>query len=56
MEPARSSETSVSYRNITQRHNPEDLDLKEEEVKNISHSGRALKEPEFKTQLQSRSL
>jgi hypothetical protein len=29
MEAAMSSETSASYRNITRRQNPEDLDLKE---------------------------
>jgi hypothetical protein len=28
MEVGRSSETSVSYRNTTRRHNPEDLDFK----------------------------
>jgi hypothetical protein len=28
MEAARSSKTSVSYRNFTRRHNPEDLELK----------------------------
>jgi hypothetical protein len=29
MEAARSFKTLVSFRNTTQRHNPEDLDLKE---------------------------
>jgi len=35
MEAARSSETSVSYRNTTLRHNPEGLDLHVHRCENL---------------------